>query len=286
MHQINTVHTHRWREFESLHLLLLRLVALFFIGSFTWRWYSHLSIRELLINPLTYTGYSVPFMMYKVSGLEDFLRGHIYVVQWIDILLWASWIGVLLKPSWYWNRVLAFVLFFLYSVVFPVHLAFPVHYLSAMVVGSMLLLIPQAEAFSYGWHLYRYYACFVYSSAFVWKVVHGGMFDLSGVQVVKENIATYMILNPDTWYTSFYAWLIRNEWLLTSGTLITYLLEGSFILGFFTRKFDAWLIVFILLIHWALYLTVDTSFVEWYIFCLPFVGISIWQRPIFDFLRK
>lgn len=263
----------------SLMYLIKRVVVLFYIADYIWRGYSGLWVCQLEGNPMVNIGYNPLFMLYGISGIEEFIVSRFYIALSFDLLLLLSWVCIWIRPAQKWWQILAAVLFFIYSVISPVHMAYAAHYLSGMVIMNFLFLFHRTRTFSYVWEGIRFYICFVYGSAFLWKVINGAMWSpADGVQVIRNNLGQYLLLNPDTGMAEIYSWLLRNPLWVGLGTVVTYLMEGFFLVGFFTKKYDLVLIWLILLIHFVINIVVDTSFIEWYIFVFPFISISAWQQ--------
>lgn len=258
--------------------IIKRSLALFFILIILWRWYSHLMLHQLVDPPLHYSQYNLTFHIFQLFRLQDWLVANTVVALIFDSLLLFSFVWVFIQPKHHWINILAFILFFIYSVASPVNLAFPAHYLSGMVVMSFLLLCNSSYSSSFGIQGLRYYVLWVYASAFLWKMWNGALWDWNtGTAVLQSNLAQYLYLNPNSLMSDFYYWVLQNPNLVNVIAISTYLLEAVFIVGFFTKKYDYILMLFIIVIHFGLYLAVDTLFIEWYIFLLFLIPISKWQ---------
>ncbi len=94
----------------------------------------------------------------------------------------------------------------------------------------------------------RYFFLFFFASAGIWKFVQGGIFysqQMSNILLFQHR--EILAFTPQHWYAKTIAYLIGHP-LLSYGLYLTAtLFELSFIVGFFTKKFDKWLaLVFIL----------------------------------------
>jgi hypothetical protein len=92
-------------------------------------------------------------------------------------------------------------------------------------------------------HGLRYFFLFFFASAGIWKLVQHGAFNseqMSGILLYQHK--EFLTSSPEKWYSYFIYWLINNQgtsyFLYLAGTVI----ELLFIFGFFTKKFDKWLI--------------------------------------------
>jgi hypothetical protein len=94
----------------------------------------------------------------------------------------------------------------------------------------------------------RYFFLFFFASAAIWKVAQGGLFNISQMSGIllyqhKELLAS----SPGYWQSDFLLWLIQRPQLAYLLYLSAALLELSFIVGFFTRKYDRLLLVLLVI---------------------------------------
>jgi hypothetical protein len=90
----------------------------------------------------------------------------------------------------------------------------------------------------------RYYFLYIFASAAIWKIARGAVFN-------GEEMSRILLLHHADLLTGtcssiscrFYQWLILRPALSQFVFIAGALLEGSFLIGFFTRRFDRWLIL-------------------------------------------
>jgi hypothetical protein len=108
----------------------------------------------------------------------------------------------------------------------------------------------------------------------LWKLfratfTHG----LQGSLIIKLNLAPYLFFHPQTIQSEMYRWFLRHDqttaWLFGLGMV----LEGSFLVGFFTRRFDRWLCLFSILLPVGFIFFADAFFFEVCILSLSFVSL-------------
>jgi len=83
-----------------------------------------------------------------------------------------------------------------------------------------------------------------------------------------------LVSSPEHWYTDFIYWLVRNPVISYILFLLSTLMELGFLAGFFTKKFDRWLIRFFLLFIVADLLVMKINYFE----VLPFLLILYYSR--------
>jgi len=248
---------------SKYRIIITRTVFLFFLLMFFWRGYSMLlpfQIGQPLISKL---GVDLSFMLYKFSGMQQWLVNNPFISLIYTISLIALCFLVVLFPL---KRgfIFSFALFYLvFALIFNVNLTHGSHLLYGMILISFVFLPKKDTDFELLWEGMRYYVCWVYASAFVWKIMNGALFQADfGELAFKSNIAWIMYENPDTWWTTVYSFFIRNPFILNIGDKFVFLAEGLFIAGFFTKKWDSLLIVCAVLILLSTWFFSDVVFIE------------------------
>jgi hypothetical protein len=250
-------------------------LCLFFL---VWRGLSGLLPHQLQQPVLTSFHYDITMWLYKLSGLAYLVAQQPQTSVLFTILLFAT--GVL---SWWFPLQRRFTipftfLFFLLAVNFNFYLTHNSHYLAGFVWLLFCLWPSKEEHFALFWDGLRYYACWIYGGAFVWKLLYGAFFQWdAGVLSCRENLAGYLFQNPETMTAHFYYWMFDHPILLNLGHKMVCLAEGAFLLGFFTRRFDKHLILMLFLIHLSTWLFADVFFAELMILGLTFIPVNAWQ---------
>jgi hypothetical protein len=123
---------------------------------------------------------------------------------------------------------------------------------AAWLLMPFLFAARNLKSFYFLMHGLRYYFLFFLASAAIWKFRQGGFFNIeqmSGILLYQHK--EYLVNAPAHWYTQFIYAIVRHPvagWVIyAAGTL----LEFSFAVGFFTKRYDRWLfagfIIFLLL---------------------------------------
>ncbi len=131
----------------------------------------------------------------------------------------------------------------------------------------------------------RYFFIFFFFSAAVWKFVQGGIFninEMSGVLLYQHN---QMLTNsPAYWQSQFLYWLIKNPSISFLFYLSAAILELFFVIGFFTKKFDRWLIICFILFLIMDYLIMRIPYIEMlpFLLTLYFSGSTVKESRYFS----
>lgn len=214
--------------------------------------------------PLFYLGLDITYWLLVLSKFHALILYHPIAAILFDLMTFCTGILTILFPlqrRW----VIPFALSqFLYPLLFNSVLMHHSH----PQAGLMLVMIPfcfkDSRMFSLLWEGMRYYVCYVYAMAFVWKTLIGDSFFQwqHGVYSFKSNLAEYLFHNQDSLMAGIYRFLIRHDWILNAGNTIIFLLEGIMIVGFFSKKYDRWLFLCPIIIHIATYFFSDVLFME------------------------
>jgi len=131
---------------------------------------------------------------------------------------------------------------------------YPINSIEAQIAWLIfpVVFIPnKKETFTLLFEGLRYFLLFFFVSAAVWKFVQGGIFsinEMSGILLYQHN---QMLTNSSGyWQTNMLYFLIQHPLFSYLLYLSATLLEGCFIIGFFTKKYDgllAWLFVIFLI---------------------------------------
>ena len=122
----------------------------------------------------------------------------------------------------------------------------------------------------------RYFFLYFFLSAGAWKIINGSVFNpVHFSAVLIEQHKEMLTASKGYWLSHFYQYLIGNTALSYTLYLTVWVMELSFITGFFTRRYDRYLafIYFVFLI--ADYFVMRIPYFE----TLPFV-LTLYLRPV------
>ena len=261
-------------------ITLTRLVTGAILLFLTLRLAEHAMLSELQSPPLFTVEIDFTYWLFRESGIPAWIMQHRAAAILFDILLFSSGLLSFALPL---NRKILAVfalLLFLYAMIFDLYAT---HHL-AQVYGLMIVMLPflvgNNDKFTLAWEGMRYFTCFIYFMAFIWKTCIGQSFYYlqQGADTFKNNLVSFISLNPDTRMTHFYEWFLRHEWILNTGEKGLVLLEGIMVAGFFTKKYDRWLIWVPVMIHVTTYFFSDVFFIELLVVDLSFLSITQLDR--------
>lgn len=148
------------------------------------------------------------------------------------------------------------------------------HTLVGLVAIAFLLCFKDSLRFSLVMAAIRYYACFIMASAALWKMGRGSLWQQGQIEsILKLQHSATLTQAADSLWGQWITFLLENPAIANSLWWAAILLELVFLVGFFTRRFDAAL-------FWAFWL---------FIICDYFVmGLNFWELGILTplFLRR
>lgn len=120
------------------------------------------------------------------------------------------------------------------------------HYHS--MVGAFALTIPfwfkSDKSFELAWAAVRFYACFIFASAALWKIWRGSVFHHGHfANLIKAEHTSYLIQEPDTFIARIMYFIIAHPWVGDVLFALVTIIQLSYLTGFFTRRFDGLLLV-------------------------------------------
>jgi hypothetical protein len=235
--------------------------------------------------PLFNLQMDISYWAYKLLLIPNIILGSRPGAVVFDILLLGTAAGGLLFPlrrKWIISFSLLLVLYAMTANSYAMH---HTHALAGAMVVLLPLWVPDNYRSWMLWQGVRYYACFLYFVSFCWKawIGHSLFYWQDGVGTFKMNLVGYLYQNPGTLLAGLYRFCLGHDWILNTGNILISLMEGSMVVGFFTRKWDRTLFWIPVIIHLATYFFSDVWFFELLVLDFAFLSLSQLERlgPIF-----
>ena len=263
---------------------MARIVFLCIFCSLVYSWVAGTLLHQLQQPVLRYPYVDLTYWIMHWLQLPEFITGHFIVACIIDAALFITCIVSFLDPAKRLFIVLFIVLYFIYYITFN---TYGTHH-SGHKMGMLLIAVPFVVAnitsFNYLWQGLRYFMLFGFSCAFLYKLFRlSWLHPDQGMLIMKRNLAGYLYFNPDTGWADMYRWFLSHPQLVNAMMIVGFLLEGTFMVGFFTKKYDRWLLLIFVLLVVGFWLMADAHFFELLVLGLPLVNFkrffSKWHLP-------
>jgi hypothetical protein len=247
---------------QVMSVLLLLLAYRWYAGRF-----STLIIDAPLVNPeLDNTFWAV-----LATGIPAWIIQHESIAFSLDLLVIAAALWGYSSPEKKLPFLLFIVLFFLQTIINEAYTS--QH--SKTVVCIFLALIPFCFSGSIWlrlWELARYYLLFVMVVSAIYKLTNGALTDPDHFsKTLLYQHADILTLHPEGWQSLLIDWLIIHPTLCFSLFILLFLVQLSFLIGFFTKKFDRLLVAVLIVFCCMSYVLMRI-----YNFDLTILAVPLW----------
>lgn len=266
-------------DYENVRSTIVRTLVGFALFFLTIRWASGAMLHQLKTPPLRAVGYNFTAWLYRLTGVEDLLLNDGVTSKIFTAVLLISGAAAVIKPLLRANLFLFWICYLTYALLFNVGTAVTGHSQAFMTVALIPLWAAPHGRFSLWWSAIRYYACWIFGSAFLFKIFRGAFWNWEdGERTVRANFALFFYTRPAWWWTRLIGLLLNYPWLINAGYKLFILLEGTFIAGFFTRRWDWWLALSTVALILSTLVFADANFLEMLPMVAVFLPPNFWQR--------
>jgi len=243
---------------EKQRQLLGRIIFGWVLVALLWRWSDSSMISQLESPVLGNVYKDLTFWLFELAHIPAFVSGHYGVALLLDLIITCAAALAFLQPS---NVVFArtycvsILFYFVIQTTYANH-----HY--RPIIGLLVAGVPFAfgslPRFGNFVHGLRYYVLFIYTSAGLYKVVRGSWLNRDQMTMIIEKTQLDLLLSqPENWHALFFTWMLHHEWASWSLFGMATVLELSFVIGFFTRRWDLGLFCTAITLHIGFYFTMD-----------------------------
>lgn len=228
-------------------------------------------LHQFLSPPLFGLGLELPFRLFRFLHLDDLLVHSPFGSIAFTVILSGMAAACFFFPEKNYLFPVFSILFFLYFLGYDTLMIHHIHPLAAMVWITVPFWARKLENRWLLWDAMRYYACYIYAASFIFKIIGGSLFVWqNGENSVKVNVAHYLYQFPDVFAAKILSFSIAHPAILNAGHLFTMIIEGLMIIGFFTKKYDRWLLWIPIIVHLSTYIFSDVYFFEFLVLIFLF----------------
>lgn len=153
-----------------------------------------------------------------------------------------------------------------------------------MVLVPLAFVFATDDRYRFAIRSLRYWVCYVFASAALWKIARGVVWDSHHmVETIRSQHIDNIVHWPNHYVTKIASWLISNPQMCYALLVVAVISQLTFAIGFFTRKYDKWLIALLITFVIADYLVMRIEYWE-YVLLLPlfFSRSGTQARPTTD----
>jgi|SRR6185437_2013 len=258
--------------------ILCRIVFSIILIDLLFSAFSNTLVHQLQSPVLKFAYVDPTFWVMHLLKIPGFVASDFYLSWFWDIVLFISCIGILIFPGKKWIILVFIIFYFVYYIIFNSYGAHHTHSLVPFLIVPIPFLFSK-RSFAFSWQALRYFLLFAYSAAFLWK-----LFRLSwlksgqGILILKKNLTPYLFFNPHTFLAGIYFWFVNHPVFVEVIFFAGFILEGLFLIGFFTKKFDRYLFIISLLLPFGFWFIADAVFYEMVILSLTLLPVSAIEK--------
>ena len=230
-----------------------------------YRWFTHSLVHQLQQPVLYESGFDYTYWVYHFIRFPEVFVDNKWGAWTFEIILLVSTgYNVITAAS---NRIIVLisaVAWTLYGITYNSYVCHFTYAISGLMLLPYVFLVKKKESFSLIWEGARYFCLYIYADAFIHKAFIGRnlYYFPMGVEIIKTNQAQFLLQNPRSMLAPVYSFFITHPALSYAGFAGMVLLQGSMIVGFFTKKWDKFLFWVPVLFHVINYFFVDVFFFE------------------------
>jgi hypothetical protein len=229
---------------------------------FVWRFVSNALLSQIGADPIIFPDREIIHRLFIGTGTPQFITSHYVFAALFDITLFILPIAFLVTLNKWW-AVLFSVVASVYFLTFNVITGHHYHGLVGVLVISVPFWFTDKTRFNFAWEAARYYLLYIFVSAALWKIMRGSLFyPLQLSNILKAQQLDLLLQNPDSIRAAIASYLISNPTISHYILYVNVLVQASFTIGFFTKKFDTLLLVVMLAFCVANYFVMGISSFE------------------------
>jgi hypothetical protein len=241
---------------------LCRIVFSFILIDLIFAGFSNTLIHQLQAPVLKYPYVDPTYLLMHFLKIPQAVSSNLLIAWFWDVSLFLTCIGAILFPAKKWLIVFFIFFYFVYYIIFNSYGTHHTHSLVAFLITPFVFLFSK-KSFSFAWQGLRYFLLFAYSAAFLWKFFRFSWLHVhQGILILKRNLTAYLFYNPGTFLSKIYWWVLDHPLLIEVIFFGGFVMEGLFLIGFFTRKCDKVLFVLSLLLPVGFWFLSDAVFYE------------------------
>ena len=255
--------------------LMARIIFAWLFIVLAYFFFNNSLLSQLKAPVLLKPGIDNGFWLLHILHIPQFILQQPAVAILFDLLLTVSCIICIAVPQQRFFTIITVVAIWIFYVCYSS--AAGKQYAQ---IGYLLAPIPflalQQNKFNFCWEGFRYWVCFLYLSAGFYKIYFGGFAaDNTMSQILMEMNAEWFVFNQHSFQANCIDWLIQHQHFSQWLYRIAVLIDISVIIGFFTKRYDKWLMIGLISFHVGNYFLLHISFVEQSLIFAPFFP---WQR--------
>jgi hypothetical protein len=224
-------------------------------------------------------GYNWTYWLVKLLNIDIYLVHHKIGGIILISILYLSGICLIGYPK---KNIFAYIFastYLLHTILFNIFLCHSPHVQIGFVIILWAFCASTDLRFSQWWQAMRYFVCYTFFTAFLWKFNYGSFFQINGgVLFFKEYYSDYLLEYPNAQFSRFTFFLFDHPILLNLAEHFMLLFQPMFIIGFFTKKYDRYFALGLFIFIFNLCAFANHFFIEFFVIIFPLFSHSFWAK--------
>lgn len=255
---------------------------------FIYRFFSDSLLHQLQQPVLITPEIDNTYWLFHYLQVPEWLTQNHGAAMLFDSVLFALIMGCIFYSGIRILPLMLLVLLWTYFIVFNTFAGHHYYY-----VGFLFVIIPflarEKKNHDLLFDAVRYLFCFLYTSSGLYKLIRGVPFNPEQMQsILMNDNASEIYHNPESFHSDAILYFIQHPSLSQTIFICAMLIELSFLLGLFTKKYDLWLLLGLTVFHTGNYFMTGIPFLEQSVIFLLFLPREKREslRPINFLLQK
>jgi hypothetical protein len=235
-------------------------------------------VHQMLQPPLKYPGTDNTFWAVMGSGIYNFFLQQKWAAILFDVLLIMSCILVIIFPQKKYLPTIPILGVWLMYILFCGTAG--KHYAQiGYIIIPVAFLAFTTNKFNLLWNAVRYWVCFLYVFAGFTKILYGGFGfeeNMSNI-LIQDNAQNFVFVQKGFWFNTS-SYLIEHPSVAQWFYRFAAIFETACFIGFFTKKYDKWLLIALISFHVGNLFLLNISFVEQSLIFAPFLPWHKWAK--------
>lgn len=245
---------------------------------FIYRYFSNSLLHQLQHPVLIFPGIDNTYWLLHYLDIPHYLTRRNAGAIAFDVILFGLVLACAFRSRQRLFPALLLVFLWTYLIVFNTFSGH--HYYQ---VGFLFIAIPflsrENKNYAVLYDAVRYLFCFLYFSSGMYKLFRGAIFNPDQMQsILMNDNASSIFHNPTGWHSDLVLYLIEHKHLSQGLFIFATILEISLLIGFFTKKYDGWLLCGLIAFHIGNYMMTGIPFLEQAVIFLVFIPKYYWNR--------
>ena len=242
-----------------------------------YQWSADLMMSQLESPVLVRVDLDLTYWLVHMTGIGELFQASYASALIFDILLSLLCLVVVIFPKRIIFPILTGIFYLVYCVLLNSYQCWHYHNLITLILLIVPFCFRSLKTFSILFAGLRYVVAYIYASAAIWKLIRGSAFNDGQMQWLIEHnyvdrlaVSGYEMNFLENWMFQ----LSNHPTLSSIALIIGVAMEASFIVAFFTRKFDRYLIIIGVVFHLITAVLVDVSFLQLWILFIVFLPVD------------